>query len=345
MKPMLAFLFSFFVPFSVNANTDVSSSIKLPLASQSLLLDITRVNQSKLVAVGERGHILTSRDAITWQQANVPIQSTLTKTFFVNDSLGWAIGHDASILQTKDGGNNWKVQQYLPSAEKPLFDILFKDKYNGIVIGAYGQFYRTIDGGQHWTFEFHQEFLLTDDIEYLNELKLEDEEAYLDERASILPHFNRVFKDGRTLYMVGEIGLIAKSNDFGKTWQSFQDVYQGSFLDVTRTAQGNLLIVGLRGNVFRSVNNGITWNNSPTGTTSSLNSIVLGDNGTLYLLGNNGTFLISKDDGKSFISHTQNDGKTLIAGVWFNGKIIAVSDVGIKTVSTLVSTITSGLKK
>ena len=344
MKPMLAFLFSLLISFSVNANTEISSSLKLPLAAQSLLLDITLVNNSKLVAVGERGHILTSSDAISWQQANVPIQSTLTKTFFVNASLGWAIGHDASILQTKDGGDNWKVQQYLPSSEMPLFDVLFKDKYNGIVIGAYGQFYRTIDGGQNWTFEFHQEFLLADDVEYLNELKLEDEEAYLDERASILPHFNRVFQDGRTLYMVGEIGLIAKSNDFGKTWRSFQDVYQGSFFDVTRTEQGNLLIVGLRGNVFRSVNNGATWSNSPTGTTSSLNSIVLGEDSTISLLGNNGTYLVSKDDGKTFTSHAQLDGKPLIAGVWFNGKIIAVSDAGIKTVSTLVSIITSGFK-
>ena len=32
-----------------------------PLASQSLLLDIVNVAQAKLVAVGEHGHILTSK--------------------------------------------------------------------------------------------------------------------------------------------------------------------------------------------------------------------------------------------------------------------------------------------
>lgn len=344
MKPILSFFLSLFVCLSIAANTESSPSINAALASQSLLLDITLAGDSRLVAVGERGHILTSIDAISWQQANVPIQSTLTSVFFLNSLLGWAVGHDASVLHTVDGGNNWQIQQYLPSLEKPLFDILFKDKNNGIAIGAYGQFFRTSDGGSSWSSEFHQEFLLADDVEYLNELKLEDEEAYLDERASILPHFNRLFRDGRTVYMVGEIGLIAKSNDFGKTWQPFEEIYQGSFFDVTRTQEGTLLIAGLRGNVFRSLQNGISWQNIDTEITSSINSIVLGDNGTIYLLGNNGVFLISKDDGKSFISRTQDDGKPLIAGVWFNGKIIAVSDVGIKTVTTLVSTITSGLK-
>ena len=92
-----------------------------------------------------------------------------------------------------------------------------------------------------------------EDLEYLEELKQEDEEAYLDEQGSILAHFNGIFKDGRTLYMVGEVGLIAKSNDFAKKWLPFDKIYQGSFNDITRTHQGNLLVVGLRGNVFRSL--------------------------------------------------------------------------------------------
>ena len=345
MQPIISIFLLLFVSFSISANTEPSSALKAPLASKSLLLDITLVNNKTLVAVGERGHILTSNDAINWQQANVPVQSTLTGVYFYNELLGWAVGHDASILHTKDGGKNWLVQQYLPSLQKPLFDILFKDEKNGIAIGAYGQFFRTTDGGENWVFEFNEDFLLPEDAEYLNELKLEDEEAYLDEQASILPHFNRLFRDGRTLYLVGEIGLIAKSNDFGKSWEKFDEIYHGSFFDVTRTQHGNLLISGLRGNVFRSLKNGISWQHIETGTTSSINSIVLGDNGYIYLLGNNGTFLISKDDGNTFISRTQDDGKPLINGVWFNGKIIAVSDVGIKTVTTLVSTITSGLNK
>lgn len=304
-----------------------------PLASQSLLLDITHVAPSKLVAVGERGHILLSSDGQNWQQSIVPVQSTLTAVYFVNETHGWAVGHDATILASTDGGSSWQVQQYLPQVEKPLLDVLFTDENNGIAIGAYGLFYRTIDGGQHWTIEYHNEFLYPEDQEYLAELKLQDEEAYLDEQSSILPHFNRVVADGRTLYLVGEIGLIAKSNDFGVSWQKFDEIYPGSFYDINRTQEGNLVVVGLRGHIFRSLKNGTPWQESDSKVTALLSSIVLTDDQRIFILGNNGVLLESQDDGVTFIEHLQKDGKALISGVWFNNKIVAVSDVGIKTIN------------
>ena len=309
------------------------AAVPAPLASQSLLLDIVSVGQSKLVAVGEHGHVLTSIDGISWQQAPVPVQATLTSVFFVNKDLGWAVGHDASILHSKDGGESWQIQQYLPQREKPLLDVVFKDAQNGLAVGAYGQLFRTVDGGENWTFEFHDEFLLEDDVQYLQELKLEDEVAYLDERGSILPHFNRIVMDGRTTYLVGEIGLIAKSNDFGQHWQTFDEIYQGSFFDLSRTQQGNLLVVGLRGNVFRSLKNGSPWQHINTGTTALLNSIVLAGENRIFLLGNNGVLLESQDDGVKFSPRPQADGKALIAGVWYKNQLIAVSDVGIKTIT------------
>jgi photosystem II stability/assembly factor-like uncharacterized protein len=332
-----SFLFPFFLLFTttilnLTAVNAAENSEVAPLASKSLLLDITSVDSSKLVAVGQHGHILISSDGQQWQQANVPINSTLTAVYFVNKNLGWAVGHDNSILHTTDGGNNWQVQQYMPETEKPLLDIVFRNAKEGIAVGAYGLFYRTNDGGQTWLAEFHQEFLAADDVTYLAELKAEDEEAYLDEIASILPHFNRIFRDGRTLYLVGEIGLIAKSNDFGQHWQPFKDVYQGSFFDIARTHEGTLLAVGLRGHIFRSLHNGSPWQLIKSGTNALLNSIVLTDDNRVLILGNNGVILVSKDDGQTYQLQTQSDGKSLVAGVWFKGQLIAVSDVGIKII-------------
>jgi photosystem II stability/assembly factor-like uncharacterized protein len=303
------------------------------LASQSLLLDITNIAQSKLVAVGERGHILLSSDGSQWQQASVPVQSTLTAVFFIDENHGWAVGHDATIVASIDGGETWQIQQHLPQVQKPLLDVLFTDKDNGIAIGAYGLFYRTIDGGEHWTIEYHNEFLFPEDQEYLAELKLEDEAAFLDEQSSILPHFNRVFSADHSLYMVGEIGLIAKSDDFGVTWQKFDEIYAGSFYDISRTQAGTLLVVGLRGNIFRRPNNDMSWQVSNSSVTALLSSILLTNDQRIFILGNNGVLLESQDDGVTFVEHPQKDGKALISGVWFNNKIIAVSDVGIKTIN------------
>lgn len=339
MRLLVAFAVIYFISISpvcaVNTAPTINiptPAIESPLASKSLLLDISLIGQEKLVTVGQHGHILLSNDGKKWQQANVPVQVTLTNVFFLNDQLGWAVGHDATILHSKDGGLNWQVQQYLPLLEKPLFDIYFKNPQQGIAVGAYGQVFRSNDGGSTWNNEFHQEILLADDVEYLNELKAEDEAAYLDEITFILPHFNRLVQDGGSLFLLGETGLLAKSDDFGLTWQQFNNFYQGSFFSLARTQTGNILVAGLRGHVFRSLNNGSQWDEIPTNTTALLNDIVFANDERIFILGNNGMLLISTDDGESFSKRPQQDGKTLIAGVWFKGQLIAVSDVGIKVV-------------
>ncbi|MBL4900673.1 MAG: hypothetical protein JKX76_13770 [Colwellia sp.] len=331
---LISFLLYSFSLVSLAANyssTAYIPSVKAPLVSQSLLLSITTIGQVKLVAVGEHGHIIISTDGLNWQQSSVPVQTTLTDVFFYNENLGWAVGHDATILHSKDGGLSWKVQLYKPTLEKPLLNVVFKSPLEGVAIGAYGLLFRTTDGGKTWQSEFHGEFLLPDDVEYLAELKQEDEEAYLDEVSFILPHFNRLMLDGRTLYMVGEIGLIAKSNDFGRNWQLFDEIYQGSFFDIIRTLKSNLLVVGLRGHVFSS-KNGAPWKKRQTNTTALINDIVLTNDDRIFLLANNGTLLESNDDGQSFRLRRQKDGKALIAGVWFNNQLIVVSDIGVKII-------------
>ena len=116
-------------------------AIPAKLAAQNLLTDITPVGKST-IAVGKWGNIVYSNDSDTWQQANTPAQSLLTAVHFVDSQHGWAVGHDATILHTQDGGQNWHIQQYLPELDKPLLDILFFDKQHGLAVGAYGD-----DGG------------------------------------------------------------------------------------------------------------------------------------------------------------------------------------------------------
>jgi photosystem II stability/assembly factor-like uncharacterized protein len=79
-------------------------SYQAPLVAKSLLLDIIHTD-SKFIAVGERGHILLSSDGKQWSQADVPNLSTLTALDFAGNN-GWAVGHDATILKSNDGGEN-----------------------------------------------------------------------------------------------------------------------------------------------------------------------------------------------------------------------------------------------
>ncbi|MEW6999440.1 WD40/YVTN/BNR-like repeat-containing protein [Colwelliaceae bacterium BS250] len=316
---------------SASANNQPVEAEILPLASKSLMLDIFKISQQKIIAVGDRGHILLSSDGETWQQVMSPVNSALTKVTFINEQLGWAVGHDATILNTQDGGNTWTLQNYQPEKQRPFFDVHFFNENHGFAIGAYGLFYRTMDAGKTWEEEFHLELLNEDDRFYLEDVKLEDEQLYLEEVASILPHFNRVTANGDELFLAGELGMISSSNDQGITWQLLDEIYMGSFFDIEALTDNKLLVVGLRGNMFISNDNGQQWQKIPNNSTALLNDIVTTDTGKVFVLANSGVIL-SSTNGTDFSLSTQADGKALLAGVWFNNKLVVASEVGVKVV-------------
>lgn len=313
--------------FSVSAQ----QAFIAPLAQHSLLLDITELNTHKLVAVGERGHIITSIDGEEWQQANVPTTSTLTAVTFIGQA-GWAVGHDSIILHSLDGGVTWTVQQFLPDTERPLMDVHFTDSTHGIAIGAYGSFYRTQDGGETWRKELHSEFLSQDDQDYLEDLKQEDEAFYQEELASILPHLNRIFADGDTLYIAGEVGLVAISTDGGYSWERQEVDYIGSFFALNKLETGEMVVAGLRGNIYKQdVDNG-KWVNLPSELNTSINSLVAVEGGKLIALANNGEIGVLAD-GNINVNKIQS-GDDLIGGIQMGKQLVVVSETGIMLIPT-----------
>ncbi|MDE3273248.1 WD40/YVTN/BNR-like repeat-containing protein [Pseudoalteromonas sp. G4] len=302
-------------------------AIPAKLAAQNLLTDITLVGNSTL-AVGKWGNIVYSKDSNTWQQANTPVQSLLTAVYFVDSQLGWAVGHDATILHTQDGGQNWHIQQYLPELDKPLLDILFFDKKHGLAIGAYGLTYRTTDGGKTWQKEFYDSLLYEEDREYLNDLKESDPEGYQIETQAILPHFNKLYLDGETLWLVGELGLMATSSDMGKTWQRLDEIYAGSFFSFNKL-NNQYLVGGLRGTAFTSTD-GVEWTQLETNTTASINNIEIVADKAIFLA-NSGVWLTYSDN--QITKSVTKDGKSLMAGALNQNGLIIASESGIHKLS------------
>ncbi len=258
-----------------------------PLVRESLLLDIDA--KSFTVAVGERGHILLKQGDKAFTQLEVPTQATLTAVTIVGDNI-WAAGHDAIIIHSADRGENWEIQHLAPELERPFLDIVFFDENQGIAIGAYGLFYQTADGGRTWESVRHASFLNPYDREYLEEIRKEDEDFYQQELESILPHLNRISVAGdNTLYLAGEAGLLAFSNDQGKTWERFDIEYTGSFFDIRKLDNGTLVAAGLRGNIF-AMTEGDDWQYLSTCNTATINSIVEQSQG-LFFIGNSGVIV------------------------------------------------------
>ncbi|TDF41811.1 hypothetical protein EYS14_02910 [Alteromonadaceae bacterium M269] len=315
--------------FSVLAQQD--ESYIAPLADQSLLLDIATSSTERLFVVGERGHILSSTNGSDWTQQQVPTESTLTAVHF-EDNQGWVVGHDSVILHTTDAGANWQVQQFLPESERPLLDVLFLDDKKGIAIGAYGTYYETEDAGQSWNSVQHATLLSQEDQEYLEEIKAEDEAFYLEELGSILPHLNRIHRSGDKLYIAGESGLLAVSEDWGKSWIRLDVDYYGSFFDIANVENNGLYAAGLRGNVYRL--DGVTerWTKIPQTGELSFNSLVQLPSNRVLAVGNNGASLMIDNKDETTYAQTE-EGVAIVNGVWFKDQLVVVTAQGVKVLA------------
>jgi hypothetical protein len=264
--------------------TYAESSYIAPLVKESMLLDVYGGNQT--VVVGERGHVLVG-DSSQLSQVEVPSTVTLTAVDGYGDTL-LAVGHDATILRSANAGNTWEVVFSKVDLDRPFLDVMFVSETEAIAIGGYGLFYRTQDAGKTWEQEQQVSLLSDDDNEYLESIA-DDPEFYQEELNYIFPHFNRLSKRESDLYLVGEAGLIAKSNDKGQSWERFEVDYSGSFFDVQQLPNGMEIAAGLRGNMYVK-NSDEQWLKINTCVTTSLNSIVAIDD-DVFIVGNNGVVL------------------------------------------------------
>lgn len=286
-------------------------AVQSPLATKSLLQSVTRAGD-RLIAVGQRGHIVYSNDSgATWKQASVPVSSDLTAVYFVSDKRGWAVGHDGVILTTDDGGEKWTLQldgrrandlaltyieqkaQANPNsadlkalvdeakrnkelgADKPFLDVWFADANTGYVVGAYNLIFRTKDGGKTWEPLIDQ----TENPKFLNLYAIRPAEG--------------------TLYIAGEGGLVLRQDPATQQFKAVKTPYAGSYFGVAGD-KNSVLVFGLRGNAYRSEDSGKTWAKVEAGLAATIvgasstekNEIVLADMG--------GRLAVSSDGGRSF---------------------------------------------
>ena len=282
-----------------------------PLASKSLLQGVARAGD-KLVAVGQRGHIVVSPDGgKTWQQSPAPVSSDLTAVYFVNERKGWAVGHDGVILATNDAGATWTLQfdgkranqavledltrkaatqpaseslkamvgeaqrNVEQGADKPFLDVWFADERTGYAVGAYNLIFRTDDGGATWQPWFDR----TDNPKFLN--------LY-----SIRPA-------GGSVFVAGEQGLVLKLDPAAQRFRTVEVPYQGTLLGVVGDGS-SVLVFGLRGNVFRSDDAGRTWAKVEAGLPATIVAGATLPDRRVALADVSGRVAVSADGGRTF---------------------------------------------
>jgi photosystem II stability/assembly factor-like uncharacterized protein len=315
-----------------------------PLAAKSLLQGVTRAGD-RLVAVGQRGHIVVSIDnGTTWKQSKVPVSSDLTAVYFVSDRKGWAVGHDGVVLATADGGDTWTLQLDGPrandrlvehmqhrtaeapssaelkrlledamrfkeqGADKPFLDVWFADDSTGYVVGAYNMIFRTTDGGKNWQPWFDR----TDNPKQFNLYAI------------------RPAAGG--LFVAGEGGLVLKLDAEGQRFRALDVPYKGSFFGLIGS-HDSVLVFGLRANAFRSDDAGKSWTKVDVGLPATIVAGTQAGVGTIVLVDAGGRIVASADGGKTFmkIPMPANVPVTDIAEVG-NGRYAIVGPRGVAVV-------------
>lgn len=293
-------------------STAAVAGISLPLdhpATEDLehalvnrLLALESVGE-RLVAVGRRGHILTSEnDGQSWQQQPVPVASDLVAAQFIDDQFGWAVGHDGVVLRSRDGGASWeKVLDGRQAAEligefrsshadlgeeadfeyerfemegsdKPFLTVHFTDDQHGVVLGAFNYAFITEDGGDNWVPFSH---------------RIDNPMGF---------HIYAAFEHQGVLHAVGEQGLLLRWDVDAGRLAALESPYEGSWFGGLSLGE-QILLFGLRGNAYvGSPESG--WQQLTLDTDDSLNNAFAISPDVALLVGQAGkVFRIKHQDG------------------------------------------------
>jgi photosystem II stability/assembly factor-like uncharacterized protein len=254
-----------------------SPAVKSPLATRGLLNGLALAGK-RVIAVGQRGHILYSDDSgANWQQADVPVSSDLVAVHFPTPQLGWAAGHDGVILHSSDGGKRWARQRdgRPDAADVPVLDVWFEDDRNGYAVGAFGLLLRTADGGAKW----------------------ESIQAASDNPKSM--HLYAVRGFGGQVFIAGEQGLVLKLDRAAGRFTALSLPYKGTLFGLAGSGD-SIIVHGLRGNVLRSTDGGANWQPVATQIPVGLTAGTVDAGGRILLVSQAGHVLASTDNGASF---------------------------------------------
>lgn len=273
-------------------------------------LNAVVVAGARLIAVGQRGHIVYSDDGgHTWKQAAVPVRSDLTAAFFSSPQHGWAVGHEGVVLHTADAGQSWKLQMdgqraaasmkahygskaqggdaqaaallaeietYVAAgADKPFLDVWFENDQIGFVVGAFNLVFKTLDGGKTWAPWFDR---------IANPKRL---------------HLYSIRGRGGRVYVAGEQGFVARLDAGAQRFETIPSPYTGSFFGILPLASG-ALVHGMRGHAFRIDDKGTTWRKLDTGVVGGLTGAAELGGGRLALVSSAGDVLVGSADGGRF---------------------------------------------
>jgi len=156
--------------------------------------------------------------------------------FFVNDSVGYAVGYDSynttddkgRIDKTTNGGKTW-TDQTSGVASTGLNSVYFSDLNNGIIVGEGGKILKTTNGGTTWT---AQTSGVTKTL------------------------YAVAFSSATAGIAVGDAGTVLSTTDGGTTWTTVNSSTSESLYKIQFVTATTAFAVGSNGVIIKTTSGG-----------------------------------------------------------------------------------------
>jgi len=282
-----------------------------PKPTGSNLLDIDLIAPNSPVIYGVAGTNIKSTDGLnTLSLSYIDVDRTdVWAVDFITPSIGYLCGENGLIMKTTDSGITWQKQDSWVTSR--LYDIKFLNPDSGIAVGSSGLVLITTNGGVNWVTTYYQTST-NYTIEIVN----------------------------RNLIFIGSAyssGRLAKSTDFGTTWQPLTPaVLTSSVYSIYFVDENNGWIGTASNGILYTSDGGVNWTQQITSSNTiydlnfynSQNGFAVDSKGIIYSTTNGGsTWLLYQTPAKRALRAIAIDGNNVYA-VGDAGSIYRSTDSG-----------------
>ena len=225
---------------------------------------------------GSGGALFSTVDGENWEEHRKFTNATIRDIYFSDEKNGWLLcerdvfnlGRESPsyLLQTTDGGANWKKFDFENDNRERVAKIFFTPEQIGFAVGESGAMFALQDSPLKWEKQPAQtRFLLTD---------------------------GTFFQNSRGV-IVGGGGTILFTEDSGLTWDKATVFTSGSikFNSVFFWDQKNGWAVGADGKIFQTINGGKSWREENNRVAKDLNDVFFISNSEGFAAGQDGLIL------------------------------------------------------
>src|SRR5262245_17499926 len=285
-----------------------------------------------------------------WQRP-LPQGNPLYAVSFADANTEIAVGEDATILRTTDGGAHWTIKTSgYEGAGVELFGVSFSDASNGAAVGSnfffsgggHAVVLRPTDGGNTWVTKYNDPTpgILLFGVSFPNAntgtvigvdfnlgaaliLRTTDGgETWANQDGPPALYQGISFSDANNGTIVGVGGIIIRTTDGGASWTP-QDsgIANGDLYGVSFTNANNGTAVGAdfdtsTGIILRTTDGGATWDSQYGGTDLAFQAVSFIDTNTGTAVGSGGAIVRTTDGGATWTEQTSGT-LNLLQGVHF----------------------------